>query len=302
MKETVGFIGMGGMGSRMARRLLTAGYDLTVYNRKRERTRLLEQAGAKVAATPRDLAAGADIILSSVADDAAVESVMFGDDGALTAARLGNTFIEMSTASPGMSRRLYETARGNAVSVLDAPVSGSTPQAEHGQLIIFVGGEQNVYDQCKPILDVLGKASFYMGPSGSGAMTKLCVNTLLGLGVQALAEAIALGLRAGLERERFLEVLGETSVLSPSQKSKLANAGSDTYPATFPLRMMLKDFGLILHRAMELSVPMPATAAAEQVCAAEYARQSAADSDEDFSSVIRAMQMRTQTPLGTNLD
>ena len=162
------------------------------------------------------------------------------------------------------------------------------------QLIIFVGGEQNVYDRCKPILHVLGKASFYMGPSGSGAMTKLCVNTLLGLGVQALAEAVALGLRAGLERERFLEVLGETSVLSPSQKSKLANAGSDTYPATSPLRMMLKDFGLILHRAMELSVPMPATAAAEQVCTAEYARQSVADSDEDFSSVIRAMQMRTQ--------
>jgi 3-hydroxyisobutyrate dehydrogenase len=294
MKETFGFIGLGGMGSRMSRRLLAAGYDLTVYNRKRERTRLLEQTGAKVAATPRDLAAGADIILSSVADDAAVESVMFGDDGALAAARPGTTFIEMSTASPGMSHRLYETARGNAVAVLDAPVSGSTPQAEHGQLVIFVGGEENVYDQCKPIFDVLGKTSFYMGPSGSGAMTKLCVNTLLGLGVQALAEAIALGLRGSLQRERLLEVLGETSVLSPSQKSKLANAGSDTYPATFPLRMMLKDFGLILHRAMELSVPMPATAAAEQVCATEYARQSAADSDEDFSSVIRTMQMRTQ--------
>ncbi len=193
-----------------------------------------------------------------------------------------------------MSRRLYETARGKEISVLDAPVSGSTPQAEHGQLVIFVGGEEKVYDRFQPILGVLGKASFYMGPSGCGAMTKLCVNTLLGLGVQALAEAIALGLRAGLQRERFLEVLGETSVLSPSQKSKLTSAGSDTYPATFPLRMMLKDFGLILHRARELSVPMPATAAAQQVCAAEYARQSAADSEEDFSSVIRTMEMRTQ--------
>src|SRR5437879_1937397 len=290
MKETVGFIGMGGMGSRMARRLLTAGYDLTVYNRKRERTRLLEQAGAKVAATPRDLAAGADIILSSVADDAAVESVMFGDDGALTAARPGTTFIEMSTASPGVSRRLYKTARGNAVSVLDAPVSGSTPQAEHGQLIIFVGGEQNVYDQCKPILNVLGKASFYMGPSGSGAMTKLCVNTLLGLGVQALAEAIALGLKAGLPRERFLQVLGETAVVSPSQKSKLENVRKEEYPAAFALRLMFKDFGLIVETAMELSVPMPATAAAVQVAAAEHARQLATHSDEDFSVVVRAME------------
>ena len=112
--------------------------------------------------------------------------------------------------------------------------------------------------------------------------------------MQALAEAISLGSRAGLQREHFLEVLGETSVLSPSQKSKLANASSDTYQATFPLRIMLKDFGLILQRAMELSVSMPATAAAQQVCAAEYARQSAAHSDEDFSSVIRAKEMRTQ--------
>src|SRR2546425_12298920 len=143
----LGFIGMGAMGSRMAGRLLAAGYDLTVYNRERERTRMLEQRGAKVAATPRELASRADIILSSVADDAAVENVMTGSDGALAAARLGTTFIEMSTISPAMSRRLYEVALGKGVSVLDSPVSGSTPQAEQGQLVIFVGGEKTVYDR-----------------------------------------------------------------------------------------------------------------------------------------------------------
>ena len=295
MKETIGFIGMGGMGSRMAGRLLAAGYDLTVYNRGHERTHQLAQRGAKVAVTPGALAAGADIVLSSVADDAAVERVMFGPVGALAAARPGTCFIEMSTVSPGMSRRLHGAALGKGCSVLDAPVSGSTPQAEQGQLVIFVGGELAVYNRCKSILSALGRDLYYMGPSGSGAAMKLCVNTLLGLGMQALAEALTLGLKAGLERERLIEVLGGTAVLSPSQKSKLENARKGAYPATFPLRLMFKDFALILRQAMELSVPMPITAAAEQVCAAEYARQSAAGIDEDFSSVIRTMERMAGT-------
>jgi 3-hydroxyisobutyrate dehydrogenase-like beta-hydroxyacid dehydrogenase len=286
----LGFIGMGGMGSRMAARLLDAGYDLTVYNRERERTVPLEQRGARVATTPRDLAAGAEIVLSCVVDDAAVEAVMIGPEGALTAARTGTIFIEMSTVSPATSRRLYETALREQVSVLDAPVSGSTPQAEQGQLLIFVGGDQPVYDRCRPILGILGRESFYLGAAGSGTTMKLCVNTLLGVGMQALAEAIALGLKAGLQRDRFFTALGETAVLSPSQKSKMENARTGEYPATFPLRLMFKDFGLVLKGAMELSVPMPTAAAAQQVCVAEHARQSAAGRDEDFSSVIRAME------------
>jgi 3-hydroxyisobutyrate dehydrogenase-like beta-hydroxyacid dehydrogenase len=169
-------------------------------------------------------------------------------------------------------------------------VSGSTPQAEQGQLVIFVGGEKTVYDRCQPILGVLARESFYMGPSGSGVTMKLCVNTLLGLGMQALAEAITLGLKAGLQRERLLEVLGGTVVLSPSQKSKLENVLKGAYPPTFPLRLMFKDFGLILDTAMHLAAAMPITAAAQQVCAVEFARQSAAGRDEDFSSVVRTME------------
>jgi 3-hydroxyisobutyrate dehydrogenase-like beta-hydroxyacid dehydrogenase len=288
-RPRLGYIGMGSMGSRMAARLIASGYDLTVYNRQRERIRPLEQRGARVAATVRDLAANSDIVFSSVADDAAVDAVLAGPAGALSAARPGTIFIDMSTVMPSTSRRLHEEALQKQVSFLDAPVSGSTPQAEQGQLVIFVGGEQPIYDRCRPILGVLGRESFYLGPASSGATMKLCVNTLLGLGIQALAEAIALGLKSGLERESFLAALGETAVISPSQKSKLENARKGEYPATFPLRLMLKDLGLILRNAMELSVPMPATAAAQQVCIAERNRQSADGRDEDFSSVIRAM-------------
>ena len=286
----VGFIGLGAMGTRMAGRLLAAHHDVVVYNRTPERTRPLEQRGAKVAATPKELAAGVEIVFSSVANDAALEQVMFGPDGALAGTRAGTTVVEMSTVNPRTSRRLHEAARGKGVSVLDAPVSGSTVQAEQGQLVIFVGGEEDVYQRCQSILAVLGSKTFYLGPSGAGATMKLCVNTLLGLGVQALAEAVALGVKAGLPRERFLQVLGETAVVSPSQKAKLENVRKDEYPPAFALRLMFKDFGLIVETAMELSVPMPATAAAVQVAAAEHARQLAAHIDEDFSVVVRAME------------
>jgi 3-hydroxyisobutyrate dehydrogenase len=286
----VGFIGLGAMGTRMAGRLLAAHHYVVVYNRTPERTRPLEQRGAKVAATPKELAAGVEIVFSSVANDAALEQVMFGPDGALAGTRAGTIVVEMSTVNPRTSRRLHETARSEGVSVVDAPVSGSTVQAEQGQLVIFVGGEEDVYQRCEPILAVLGSKTFYLGPSGAGATMKLCVNTLLGLGVQALAEAVALGVKAGLPRERFLQVLGETAVVSPSQKAKLENVRKDAYPPAFALRLMFKDFGLIVETAMELSVPMPATAAAVQVAAAEHARQLASHSDEDFSVVVRAME------------
>ncbi|MGZ5118940.1 MAG: NAD(P)-dependent oxidoreductase [Burkholderiales bacterium] len=289
-RPRLGFIGTGGMGSRMAARLLDSGYEVTVYNRHRERTQPLAQRGAKVAATPAELAAGVDVVLSSVADDAAVEAVMLGADGALRAARADTVFIEMSTVSPRISRRLYEMARPKSVHVLDAPVSGTIDVAERGQLVIFVGGDEPVYERCRPILSVLGKESFYMGPSGSGATMKLCANTLLGIGVQALAEAIVLGLKGGLRRERLVEVLGDTMVVSPSQKSKLQNVLAGTYRSAFPLRLMFKDFRLILNTASELPATMPITAVAQQICAVEYARQSATGVDEDFSSVIRTME------------
>jgi 3-hydroxyisobutyrate dehydrogenase-like beta-hydroxyacid dehydrogenase len=289
-RQRLGFIGLGAMGSRMAGRLLAADYDLTVFNRSPERTRPLEERGATVAPTPSAVARTADVLLVSVADDAAAEAVIAGTDGALSTAEPGLIIINASTVSPRLSRRLAKAALDKGVFVIDAPVSGSTPQAETGQLVIFVGGDPAAYERCLPILRVLGREAFYAGPAGSGSTMKLCVNALLGLGVQAVGEAIVLGLKAGLERDRLLDVLGSTVVLSASQKSKLENVRKDEYPPAFPLRLMLKDFGLILDTAQSLSVAMPATAAAQRVCAAEAARQRASAGDEDFSSVVRAME------------
>lgn len=294
----LGFIGLGAMGGRMAQRVLAAGYELTVHDRHRERARLLEQRGARFAPTPKRVAAAADVVLSSLTDDAAVEEVMLGPNGALAGARPGTVFVEMSTISARASYRLHEAASAMALEVLDSPVSGSTPQAQAGELVILVGGREETYQKCLPVLIVLGKEAFYMGPTGSGTAMKLCLNALMGVGIQALAEAIALGLRSGLDNQRLLHVLGESLVLSPSQKSKLDHARTGEYPPTFPLRLMYKDFSLISQRALELSVAMPSTAAAAQICAVEHARHEV-QGDEDFSVVIRTAQQMAGLVEGT---
>jgi len=165
-----------------------------------------------------------------------------------------------------------QAAKEKNVAMIDAAVSGSVPQVDEGSLVIFVGGEHKTFEQCKPILDVLGKNSFYMGASGMGTTMKLVVNTLLGLGMQALAEGIVLGEKAGLEKRLLLDVLGQTAVLTPAQKSKLENVKVEKYPTNFALSLMHKDFSLMLSHAYDLSVSMSATAAAQQTCTAAMAK------------------------------
>jgi 3-hydroxyisobutyrate dehydrogenase-like beta-hydroxyacid dehydrogenase len=282
----IGFIGLGLMGSRMASRFLEAGYPLTVYNRTPERSLPLAERGATVAGTPQELAGTVVVVMLSLADNAALDEVMRGPQGVLAGLRPGTTVIDLSTVSPRTSRAiaLEVAARGGAM--LDAPVSGSTPQVEQGTLNILAGGDEDTYRRSEPILAVLGQQRFYLGSNGMGLVMKLTINALLGLGVQALAEAISLGQAGGLEKNRLLDVLGQMSVVSPAQKAKLENARRESYPPTFPLQHMDKDFGLIAELAMEAHVPLPATAAAHQMTKAAHAR----GREEDFSTVIRLME------------
>jgi 3-hydroxyisobutyrate dehydrogenase-like beta-hydroxyacid dehydrogenase len=274
------------MGSRMAGRLLDAGYPLGVYNRTRERREPLRARGASVYDSPRALAQHADVVLSSLTDDAAVEAALLGPEGALAGARAGATFIDLSSIYPETSRRVAAAAERQGAALLDAPVSGSAPQAEAGQLVIFVGGDEGVYERHQPLFEVLGQTRFYLGPSGAGTTMKLVANALLGVGVQALAEAITLGERAGLDRNALLDVLAQTAVIAPTHRSKLANARTETYPVAFALRLMWKDYGNILRLAQGCAVPMPVTAAAQQVMAVEAARAV----EEDYSAVIRTTE------------
>jgi 3-hydroxyisobutyrate dehydrogenase len=281
----IGVIGLGHMGSAITRRLLGAGYPVVVYDRTVEKVREAARWGAVGSATPKELAANCPVVMASVTNDEAQHDVMFGPDGAVAGAHADSVIVDLSTVSPGASRRLHQAAAEKGVPMLDAAVSGSVPQVEQGSLAIFVGGDPEVYQRCKRILDVLGSQSFHMGASGMGTTMKLVVNTLLGLGMQALAEAITLGQKAGIERGLLLDVLGRTYVLSPSQKSKLENVRRDQYPTNFALSLMHKDFDLVLREAYELSVAMPSTAAAQQMAAAATAR----GMDADFSVVIKFM-------------
>jgi 3-hydroxyisobutyrate dehydrogenase len=169
---------------------------------------------------------------------------------------------------------------------IDAAVLGSVPQVEQGSLVILVGGEQETYQRCKPILDILGQSSFYMGPSGMGTTMKLVVNTSLGLGMQALAEAIALCEKAGLSKDVLLDVLGQTAVLTADQKSKLENVRREQYPTQFALSLQHKDLRLIMNEADEVSVSMPATAVALQMYTAALVK----GMDADFSIMIKFME------------
>src|SRR2546422_11110994 len=282
----LGFIGIGNMGSRMAKRLLEHGYQLKAHNRSREDAEALVKYGATVADGIAEIASEADVILSSLTNDDAVKSVYTDADGVFAQVRRGSAIIEMSTVSPATSRQLYDLSRKTGVKFLDSPVSGSTPAAEEGTLTLFCGGDEELFQAAQPIFSSIAKQYFYLGGSGSGTAMKLVANTLLGVGMQAIAESIALGQKEGLDRHRLFEVLSHTAVIAPAHLGKLPRADARDYSPQFAMRLMNKDFRLVLETAAAAKVPMPATAAAFQMNAAEFSE----DKEEDFSAVIVLME------------
>lgn len=283
-KPRVGFIGLGAMGGRMAERVRQAGYPLTVYNRSPKAAEPFAARGVAVAGSPKALAAGVDVVVSMLFDDAAVSDVLLGENGVLAAARQGLTVVEMSTVGVESSERFHAEAKRRGVDYLDAPVSGSTPQAEKGELVILVGGEPAVVDRCRPLLMSMGKAVEHLGAGGSGSLMKLVINDMLVIGVQALAEAVALGTAGGIDRKRLLDVLGQTAVVSPGQRSKFANVEAGTYPPAFALRTADKDVGLVLELAERLGLRLPATSAVRGATAAAVGDHGG----EDFSVLVEA--------------
>ncbi len=282
----LGFIGLGLMGSRIAQRLLDQGYQLFAYDQDQAKVEKLAESGASRAVNLSEIASNADVILSSLPDDQVVLSVYAGDKGLLSYVREDCAIIEMSTVSPETPRELHRLAAQRKASFLDVTISGSTPAAEHGMLTLFGGGEEEPFHAVEPLFQAFARKYFYLGPSGSGATMKLAVNLLLGVGMQAIAEAVAFGQKAGLRRDRLLDVLSQTAVIPPALVGKFERATINDFGPQFPLRLMNKDFRLILETAAVERVPLPATAASFQVNIAELAR----GTDEDFSAVIRQME------------
>src|ERR1700733_9846064 len=246
---TIGFMGLGAMGQPMAARLLNSGFKLVAYDHTSCKTAALVLKGAVAAPSVRQLARKSEVIISCLPNDEAVLCVYQGPEGVMASAKPGSIVIEMSTISPDTSRLLHRMGIERGIEVLDVAISGSTPAAEQGTLTLLGGGNANVFDSCRPIFSVIAEPDFHMGPGGSGTAMKLVVNTLLGVNMQAIAEAVAFGEKAGLNRELLLQVLFRTAVVAPAHQNKLLRAEHHDYSPQFPLRLMNKDFKLILERA-----------------------------------------------------
>ena len=285
-KTKLGYIGLGGMGSRIAARLLAAGYEVAVFDLDASRSDALKAKGARACESAAEMARSVHVVLSCLTDDQAVRDVYFGADGVLENTQPGTVVIEMSTILPKTSREVASRGLQAGVQVLDVAISGSTPAAEQGTVTLLAGGNPDVFQASQPIFQAIAAKYFHLGPSGAGTTMKMVVNAILGIGMQAIAEAAAMGEKAGLSREILLQVLSQTVVIAPAYQGKFPRAARGDYSPQFPLPLMNKDFRLILQLAGEVGATMPATSAALQMnteALAEYG-------DLDFSAVIEHME------------
>ncbi|HTZ47710.1 MAG TPA: NAD(P)-dependent oxidoreductase [Verrucomicrobiae bacterium] len=282
--KKIGFIGLGLMGRPMAANLLKAGHSVTVWNRTASRADELVKAGAQLAKSPREAAEASEVLITIVSDPPALESVLWGEGGAFEGLKTGSTYIDSSTVSPTMAKKVGAACGERGVHFLDAPVTGGDWGAREGNLVFMIGGEAATLKEVEPILAVMGKKWFHLGPNGAGQTIKLAMNAILALEVGAVAEAVGLVTRAGLAGEQLLEVLQSSMGRSGLLDLKTPLMLKGDFKPSFPLRLMHKDLGLALDLANQLGVALPATAAVREV----YSHvKGEAKEDVDYSAVMR---------------
>jgi 3-hydroxyisobutyrate dehydrogenase len=277
----LGFIGLGLMGSRLTRRLHSAGWNVHAWNRSPGPADMLRREGVVLATSVAELVTHSDVVLSSLANDEAVYSVYFAQDGVFSAAKRGTIILEMSTISPELSRLLHQQASTRGISFLDLAVSGSTPAVEAGTITLLGGGDPVTFEQCAPIYESIAKQWFLIGPGSSGVQMKLVVNLLLGLDMQAIAEAVSLGEHLKIDRNILLDVLSRTAVIPPAFVGKFKKIKNGDYSPEFPLRLMSKDMDLAMDAASSSGAVLPAATAAQSVLTSNLA----ANGDLDLAAI-----------------
>lgn len=295
---TVAILGTGRMGGAMARALARGGMPLVLANRSPEKAQALaaELGGqTRAVGTAREAAEAADVLISMVADEAAVDALYRGPDGVLAGLRDGAVAIDSSTVPPSVSRGLAAEVRARGADILDAPVSGSVTLAESGTLTILVGGEAATLERVRPVLDQLASRVFHMGPLGSGAVIKLAVNAIIfGLN-QSVAEALVLAERAGVDRATAYEVFMASAIGAPFvQYKRDAFVSPDTAPVAFALELAAKDLGLIEALAAEVGVPMP-QARIDRQTIGEAIRALPQGGKADLAGVAEHLRRRSDT-------
>jgi len=294
-EKPVGFIGLGTMGKPMAMNLVRAGYDLIVYNRTQEKVRQsgLVAAGAKDAASPREVGERAEIIFLMLTDPAAVEQILFGKDGVVDGARAGALIVDCSTVSPTFSRSLAGRLREKEIMFLDAPVTGSKQAAENAELVFLVGGEMENVAVVKPLLEKMGKAVFHLGGVGMGSSAKLAVNLILGTMMVALAEGLHFAESLRVPREKLLEVISMSAIQSPLFRLKGMVIQQEDYTPSFALNLMLKDLRLINDEAARSNTPLPVTGLVKELYTSAVAN---GFGGEDFAAVFKFYKFLKAAP------
>jgi 3-hydroxyisobutyrate dehydrogenase-like beta-hydroxyacid dehydrogenase len=286
---SVGFLGLGIMGSRMAANLQRKGFAVTAWTRTAGKAQAWadEHEGARAAATPAEAAAGADIIISMVVDGAQVETILLGDDGAITGAPEATLFIDMSTIAPADARRIGGelTQRGHAF--LDAPVTGSSPKAESGTLTIMAGGEEAAFARAQPAFDAMGETIVHVGELGHGQVIKLINNAVSAANAATLAQALVMGAGTGVDLGALIEILGAGSASSTMVTLKAEPMRQHAYDTLFKTDHMLKDVRLCLEEAQAAGVPFPAANAARDALVAAVGR---GYGEADFASIVEAFE------------
>jgi 3-hydroxyisobutyrate dehydrogenase len=283
----VALIGLGTMGRGMAIQLLKAGFTLTVFNRTGARARSLVESGASLATSPREAAEKAEVVISMVAEDTASRSVWLGSEGALSGAEPKTLLIECSTLSPMWVEQLAAEAADRKCVFLEAPVTGSKPQAESGQLVFLVGGDSAVLDRARPILQAMSREIIHFGPVGSGTKVKLLNNMLVGIQVASFAEMLALAERMGIDAEGTARFIANGATGSPIVKIALQRILAGDFSPNFSVRLMDKDLGYAIRAAELLSTEISMTCAAKRIFEAAVEKGL---EGKDLSSIIESVR------------
>lgn len=282
MAKKVGFIGLGMMGNPMSKNLLKAGFELTVWNRTASKMKEIVVSGAKPANSAKEVAEKSEVTITMLTGSLDSEEVILGEKGVLEGMKPGAVVIDMSTISPGTSKRIASEVARKGCKMLDAPVGGTVGVAANAALTVQVGGDREVFEKHRDILAAMGKNIFYIGGNGMGCTIKLVANAIMGTNMAVLAEAMCLGAKAGISTDLMLEVLKNSAASSRMLEIRGPNIVKGEYTAQFMLKLLFKDLGLALDTAGVDSVPLPIVGLARQIYA-----QALVDGkgDQDFSAI-----------------
>jgi 3-hydroxyisobutyrate dehydrogenase-like beta-hydroxyacid dehydrogenase len=263
--QRIGFVGIGLMGQQMSRRLLAAGFPVTVWNRTKARAADLLAAGAAWGESPRALAEASDVVIVMVTDSAASEAVIAGPQGVLAGAHPGLTLIDMGSVAPETSRAMAERARAKGVPMLDAPVTGNPKVASEGKLGIMVGGPQATFEACLPIFQAMGVKIIHVGENGKGTTLKLINNLIMGVAIQAVAEALVLAQKAGIDPAKVQEITSVGGARTGAMETRGRRMITHDFSPHFSANNMYKDLSTALKLADEVGASLPATSIAREM-------------------------------------